>query len=157
MAHSELARWDNHRIICKHFNLSYLDIKYRISLGDYWCMLADAMYAEESDDWTFTALTHGSDGVKHWSQPTLAVSRTFDRVQRQTRSLTNRELETAGIYLPPDFSEKKQERMAFFEKATGGRRIIFRLDDGSHTDRLGNPIAELRESDLIIPRRTANG
>lgn len=123
-------------------------------------MLADAQYAEEMEEWTFAALTHGSDGVKKWPQPTLSTPKgMLNRVRHQTRGsgLTSEDVAKAGIYVPPDFSEKKQERMAFYEKATGGRRIIWSLDDGSYVDRLGNPVSELRESDLILHRRTGNG
>lgn len=148
-----MSKWDNYRIVCKHFNLDYLDIKYRVGLGDYYCMLADAIYAEEADDYNFALLTHGSDGVKKWPQPRLS-----DRVQRQT-PVTYRDIikVTDGSQSPQELSAQKMGRMEFFEKATGGRRILFKLPDGSHVDRHGSPIEELRESDLILPARMANG
>lgn len=62
----DLDSYDNDRLICKHFNLSWTDLRDDICWGDYMCLLATALDAEEREDYKFVMFTHGSDAVKKW-------------------------------------------------------------------------------------------
>lgn len=125
-------------MICKHFNLSIEYIDEYLDLGKYYCLLAEALDAEELADHNLALLTaiafHSPKQIKNWKWNSPDKAGTVDR-DYVPRSRTDQVTETLKDFgrevfkFNVDRATRNPDRAMEFARITG-RRILFMNPDG---------------------------
>jgi len=99
-------------------------------------MLAEALDAEELDDYRFVALTHGKDAIKKWKwqTPDHAGTKSIETGENVYKSLTDfaRAISGGGPL-------RKTGTVGEYASVRGLRKV-YRQTDGTLTDEGGNAI-----------------
>ena len=65
-----MAEYRALRMVCRHFNLSIEDIDEELEYGKFWCCLAEALDAEELQDYRDAVAMGGKKAAKKWKWAT---------------------------------------------------------------------------------------
>ncbi len=138
--------------MCKHFNLTYIDIRDDLSWAEYICILAESLDAEEIEELQSHNQIVGVATAFHqpkklkkweWSSPDRAGTRGLGK-QNVATGLASFALQIAEGKIQAGPSTHLIERA----KATG-RRVIYQTPDMQYFDEQGTP-TERQSLDLII-------
>jgi hypothetical protein len=120
------------RLICKHFNLSWLDLQRNLNWGEYTCLLAEAMDAEELERYYWWINSQQDPKKWRWSSPDKAGTEPILPVYQQS-------LDLAPLFIGNITYEERHNKAIDFAKATG-RPIVYMTPDKAYYDESGNQV-----------------
>ena len=151
-----LADYRNYRLICKHFNISYIDLRDDIGYFDYLCLLAEALDAEELEDLdrynevVNTALAfHRPKKIKKHKWTSIDKAGTepiFEGQGGVGLGILNFVAAHGGLDEKGDI--RVNGDVNDFESATG-RQLIYPDGKGGYIDKAGNPVRRTRNTILV--------
>ena len=124
------------RMICKHFNFTGDYVNLGMEVGDFFCYLAEALDAEELEDYREALMAGGKEAKKKWkwSTPDHAGTRAMGGGRQDVRqSMMNMaQALTKGPV-------KKTGNISEIANLLG-KKMVFRTEDGNYYDEDGNPV-----------------
>lgn len=127
--------------------MSYVDLKYDITLWEYYCMLAEAAEARRDEDFSQAQISaiayHNPKYLKRWQRDIKKQRQVGVGKEAMANSLVSFAMAAAGGDMRPTGNAIE------FARATG-RPIAYQQLDGSLLDEAGNP-TERNALTIIIP------
>jgi hypothetical protein len=129
--------------------VSILDLNEEVELGEYYCLLAESLDAEELDEYHNYLLAGGETKKWKWSSPDKAG--TVVRGSSKADAVTEKMMDiTKQVFKVDPDQLKLRGRAEEWAEATE-RRILFLNPDGFVFDRTGTLVKEYdKTSDFVI-------
>ena len=150
-----LSEFHSDRVICKHFNMSYLDIRDNLSMTEYYCLLAEALDAEELEPYSsmvnMATAFHDPKRLRNykWQSPDKAGTLPLyygDSADVAARTVVGAALK-GGATKP---KKAKIEHLLEYAKRSG-KTVVYQMEDGRFKDEEGNIIVKKVQGVIAIP------
>lgn len=140
-------------MICKFFNISILELDNEIEYGQYFCLLAEALDAEELEAYEKYLYAGGDKRKWKWSSPDKAGTEIYRKASdRVTDSL----LQFGQQVFKMDVTNMPRGRSREFAKHTG-RRLVLMNPDGVLFDETGQRLQDFDSTSDIIQKIDYDG
>lgn len=141
-----MAEVRNERLICKHFNMSWIQVRDELTLYEFYPLLAESLDAEELDDYNLaTMVAIGVNDPKRLKKWNWASS---DRAGTRS-SISGNPFATLAQFAAAGGDLSAKSDPFAFAKHTG-RRIVFFDAEGNHFDEAGESV-EPAKDDFRLP------
>lgn len=141
-----MAEYRSVRLICKHFNFTGDYVQEEMEVGDYFCYLAEALDAEELEDYRDALLTGGKEAAKKWKWATP------DHAGTRAVAIKKQDVRSAIINFAEKIAGGPLNKAGTISEIAmlKGKTMVYRDEHGNIIDEQGNPV-EVPKGMVFIP------
>lgn len=141
-----LAEFRSIRMVCKHFGFSADYIDEEMEYGLFWCYLAEALDAEELNDYRDAIMQGGKKARQKWKWATP------DHAGTRSIATRNKDVRGSLMQIATAMTGKKPKPTGTIEEYAKIRNLpmIYRDEEGNYFDGEGNPV-ESKPGFVFIP------